>query len=586
MKKSSSLAMAMGWVFSISVVGSAYAQTVEIGTWAGFRTGAVSFTFDDAAPSHVTSVGPMFDKYGYKATFNVVTNWVSDWSGFQSLATNGHEIASHSKSHPDIMSGEEATSKKLISDNIQQKYGCITLAYPNCKVPNESAVLQNYIIGRICNGSWEGMSDVMGNDGPSNWAKASALMTGDEGSVKSSSDFIGQMQSVSQKGGWVSFLTHGLQGKNNGRATYSPTDSSAMDAALKWAKENDSKIWVAPMGYVAMYIKERKASKATASTSGNSITVKLTHSIADNISKYNYPLSLRVKNSSNWTAASGTQGGKAITVTIKDGYIYFDAVPNGGDIVISSGGSSTPTSSSATEPSSSNSNTGVFAEYKVEMEDYMKGGEDVAYGGVSGDNGNTGYRDDDAGVVTAETGYAIGYTQANEWLKYSVDITCAGQYKVVARAGTGSSKANQFTVTDGSENTVTFKISNPGSSWDNWDYEEIEGSGTVSFSQGTQTFTLTFVDNYTNVDWIKFTSDNAQCPEAIPVMKDLRWNSFAGPVQYQVFDMNGHLIKSATVSAQGGVQALWQGVSTGLPKGMYVLRYGKGSSMRSVQVRK
>ena len=69
-------------------------------------------------------------------------------------------------------------------------------------------------------------------------------------------------------------------------------------------------------------------------------------------------------------------------------------------------------------------------------------------------------------------------------------------------------------------------------------------------------------------------------------MKDLRWNSFAGPVQYQVFDMNGHLIKSATVSAQGGVQALWQGVSTGLPKGMYVLRYGKGSSMRSVQVRK
>ena len=585
MKKSTSLAMAMGWVFSISVAGSAYAQTVEIGTWAGFRTAAVSFTFDDGAPSHVTDVGPLFDNYGFKATFNLVTNWNPNWTGFQGMASNGHEIASHSDNHGNPMPNNEiASSKATINDNIKNNE-CITLAYPNCTVPDEATVLQNYIAGRICGNG----SEVMGKDGPSNWAQVPAIMTGVEQqysiNFNSVNQFTGKMQEASQKGGWVMFLTHGLAGKsNNGNATFSPTDLSVIDGALSWASTND--IWVGTFRDVAMYIKERKASKATASTSGNSITVKLTHSIADNISKYNYPLSLRVKNSSNWTAASGTQGGKAITVTIKDGYIYFDAVPNGGDIVISSGGSSTPTSSSATEPSSSNSNTGVFAEYKIEMEDYMQGGEDVAYGGVSGDNGNTGYREDDAGVVTAETGYAIGYTQANEWLKYSVDITCAGQYKVVARAGTGSSKANQFTVTDGSENTVTFKISNPGSSWDNWDYEEIEGSGTVSFSQGTQTFTLTFVDNYTNVDWIKFTSDNAQCPDAIPVAKDVRWNSFTGPVQYQVFDMNGHLLKSATVSAQGGVQGLWQGVSAGLPKGMYVLRYGKGGSMRSVQVRK
>ena len=59
MKKSTSLAMAMGWVFSISVAGSAYAQTVEIGTWAGFRTAAVSFTFDDGPQSDVDIVLPM-----------------------------------------------------------------------------------------------------------------------------------------------------------------------------------------------------------------------------------------------------------------------------------------------------------------------------------------------------------------------------------------------------------------------------------------------------------------------------------------------------------------------------------------------
>ncbi|MCF0223416.1 MAG: polysaccharide deacetylase family protein, partial [Fibrobacter sp.] len=77
--------------------GSVFAQ--EIGTWSGFRSGAASFTFDDGAPSHVSDVGPLFEKYGYRATFNLVVNWNPDWSGFQKLADNGHDIASHSNSH-------------------------------------------------------------------------------------------------------------------------------------------------------------------------------------------------------------------------------------------------------------------------------------------------------------------------------------------------------------------------------------------------------------------------------------------------------------------------------------------------------
>ena len=289
-KKISIAAAATG----LFMVGTAFAQTAEIGTWAGFRKGAASFTFDDGAPSHVTDAGPMFKKYGYKATFNVVVNWNPNWSGFQGLADEGHEIASHSNTHGQNMSGEEASSKKAISDKIKQKYGIITVAYPNCNVPNESAVKQNYIVGRICNGSWKGMNDEMGKDGPSNWAQVPATMTGAEGQLKSTNDFTGRMQKVIQSNGWAAFLTHGFQGKNNGNATYSPTDINAIDGALKWAQQNDKDIWVAPMGHVAMYLKERKAAKVEASGSGT-ITVKLTHNIKDNVSDYDYPLSIRVK---------------------------------------------------------------------------------------------------------------------------------------------------------------------------------------------------------------------------------------------------------------------------------------------------
>ena len=338
--------------FGLFATASVFAQDVEIGTWAGFRKGAASFTFDDGAPSHVSDGGPLFDKYGYKATFNLVVDWNPDWSGFGNMAKNGHEIASHSNSHPQNMSGQEESSKKTIAGKIQQKYGIITVAYPNCNVPNENAVKSNYIVGRICNGSWQSIGDDMGKDGPANWAKTPANMTGSEGQVKSTNDFTSRMQSVVSKNGWVAFLTHGFQGKNNGSATYSPTDLGAIEGALKWAQQNDKDIWVAPMGHVAMYIKERNASKAEASGSGT-ITVKLTHNIKDGVSDYDYPLSLRVK--SSLSKATVKQGSATLESKIDGGYIYFDAVPNGGDIVISGdgGGDQPPASSGTTQSSSS-----------------------------------------------------------------------------------------------------------------------------------------------------------------------------------------------------------------------------------------
>lgn len=335
----SKITLATAIAFGCTMVGAQ-----EIATWSGDRKGAVSFTFDDGAPSQVSDAGPTFDKYGYKATFNLVVNWNPDWNGFQKMADNGHEIASHSNSHGQNMSGEEASSKSGIASHIKQKYGIITVAYPNCNVPNASAVTQNYIIGRICNGSWQGQADIMGKDGPSDWTKASALMTGTENGIQGSG-FTDKMKQAVSQGGWVAFLTHGLQGKQNGNATYSPTNLNDIDGALNWAKQNDGDVWVAPMGYVAMYIKERKNSKVNKkSGDANSITFEVTHSIKDNVSAYDYPLTIKIKNDNNWTKVKATQGGADIEAKIANGNILVDAVPNAGDVVVSNGdASSTPT---------------------------------------------------------------------------------------------------------------------------------------------------------------------------------------------------------------------------------------------------
>lgn len=330
-----------------------YAQDAEIATWAGFRKAATSFTFDDNAPNHVTHAAPAFDEYGYKATFNLVVNWNPDWSGFQKMADNGHEIASHSNTHGQNMSGEEASSKKSIESRITQKYGTITVAYPNCNVPNVSALQQNYIAGRICGNGQE----VMGKDGPSDWFRVPAHMTGSTGSFNNTNAFTGAMQQAIQKGGWVMFLTHGFSNAgNNGNANYSPTDLNAIKGALKWANQNDKDIWVAPMGFVAMYIKERKASKIEPQDGGaaNTMTFELKHNIADNISKYDYPLSIKVK--TDWSNVEVTQDGAALESKVDGGYVYFDAVPNAGKIVVKNAAAA-PESSSSSEPESSSSET-------------------------------------------------------------------------------------------------------------------------------------------------------------------------------------------------------------------------------------
>ncbi len=306
------------------------AQDFEIATWEGFRKGAASFTFDDGAPCHISDVAPTFEQHGYRATFYLVNNWNPDWEGFQTLVDKGHEVGSHSDSHPQNMTGEEASSKAHIEAHILNQQ-CLTVAYPNCNVPNEEAVRQNYIAGRICNGSQQGLPDIMGKDGPTSWTKVPAFITGSIGI----SNFKDKMQSAANMGGWVVFLTHGLQGKNNGNANYSPTELSSIIDALKWAQQNDEKIWIAPLRDVAMYIKERNAAKIQVkATTASSWTCSLTHTIADNICNYNYPLSMRVKNSSNWAVVEVKQNGKVIDSKINDGYIYFSAIPNGGDIVV------------------------------------------------------------------------------------------------------------------------------------------------------------------------------------------------------------------------------------------------------------
>ena len=97
-------------------------------------------TFDDGYKSQYSNAKPILDKYGFKATFSIVCNYVGNgdnrmtWEEIKSLLQEGHEIASHTMNHDDLsklppqtVEYEVAQSKQcLLDQGINPK----SFAYP------------------------------------------------------------------------------------------------------------------------------------------------------------------------------------------------------------------------------------------------------------------------------------------------------------------------------------------------------------------------------------------------------------------------------------------------------------------------
>ena len=363
---------------SALVASLSFVQAQEIATWKGFRTAAVTYSFDDNWGNQIDCVKKYFDPHGYKATFNVVTNWVNggnshgtSWDSWKQMAQNGHEIASHSDSHQQYTPASECSSSK---NTIEGKIGkpCVTFAYPNCNRP--SGGLDVYISGRVCNGQVESKN-------PQDFFNIGSIICGNQG-INDSNSFIQKMNQAKNSGGWVTFLIHGVDSGD-----YSPTSSSAISGSINHIAQNDKDFWCCTFAAASKYIKERQSAKASLkSSSSSSLTFTLTDNCDDKI--FDEPLSLRYKNP-GWSTVSGTQGGKKIEASIKDGYIYFDATPDAGDIVLSGDGSSAPVEEVKTPTTEVTPGTQTSAFDPCSVTPSVGSGQKVDFGGGNQKIGTT-----------------------------------------------------------------------------------------------------------------------------------------------------------------------------------------------------
>ncbi|OIP44505.1 MAG: hypothetical protein AUK31_09305 [Fibrobacteres bacterium CG2_30_45_31] len=191
----------------------------------------------------------------------------------------------------------------------------------------------------------------------------------------------------------------------------------------------------------------------------------------------------------------------------------------------------------------------------VEAENYDVGGQNVSYSDNETANQGNVYRTDGVDIVTISSGYAVGYTNAGEWLEYTVKIAKEDFYTYEALVASGSDASSFRLFIDNQAITDTIKVAN-GGDWDT--YSTVTGK-TTALTAGPHILKIAITGNYTNIDNIKFTESTTHITE-------VNANLVQGPQTFKVYNIKGtylgafHATDISTLKVELGKSKLNSGI--------------------------
>lgn len=215
---------------------------------------------------------------------------------------------------------------------------------------------------------------------------------------------------------------------------------------------------------------------------------------------------------------------------------------------------------------------------KLEAENYDKAGQGFSYNDNESTNRGGAYREDGVDIEKSGDNYVVGYTEAGEWLKYTVDVAKDGDYVVTANVATSANTKGFDLYLDDVKLTTEYTIPATGEGWS--DYKEVD-VGKVKLTAGKHTMKLQIVGSYVNIDWVKFVdvgsviSNIVQMPDTTKIpgnvqvpdssadsttlalydlnMGSSNWNlrMTEAETAVQYFDLRGHRISKSVAKSQG-----------------------------------
>ena len=224
----------------------------------------------------------------------------------------------------------------------------------------------------------------------------------------------------------------------------------------------------------------------------------------------------------------------------------------------------------------------------VQAEDYDEGGQGVSYSDKDIANQGNAYREDGVDVVGLECtdsaatqgckGYAVGYTQAGEWMEYSVNVPADAKYFVKANVATASETSSFMLLVDNNAVTDTIAVPKTDSTWDV--YKEID-VGNVELKQGEHVIRLLITGDYLNIDWIQFADSANQTLPPTQLVEKVRLE-VSPETAYDVFGLTGKYLGRVELRGESVNKAL---VRDGFAQGIYLVRGAKHAKALRVQVK-
>jgi glucuronoarabinoxylan endo-1,4-beta-xylanase len=195
----------------------------------------------------------------------------------------------------------------------------------------------------------------------------------------------------------------------------------------------------------------------------------------------------------------------------------------------------------------------------IQLENYDKGGANVAYYDTDAGNSGNQYRQDGVDIDIVETGvYALGWLIANEWTEYTISIQSSGTQSFQARVASGMDGGSFHLELDGVAITTTQTVPNTGA----WSTYQIISGTTENLTAGTHVLRFVVDGSYFNIDWINF----GEGPVSIRKTND---NLGASLESYRVYDMNGKFKGEITSKSHS---EMYRKISNLYGPGMYLYR--------------
>ena len=326
----------------------------QIAKWLDDKKAAVSVNFDDNLPGQFTTALPIMNTKGVKGTFYVITGSASSqWTVLQSAIDAGHEIGSHSVSHPTDLNfpllsqpAKEVEIEKELKNSHDALLANLTgqtslsISWPfgkggggNDSIVRRVAKKYYYAARNTTSGSPNGdaythyQNAYFSAFGRDYYLQSGGILMTSATTKINMGTFITE---IIKTNGWFSPFYHAVDQAGG----YNNVTTAVFQQHIDTIASQSADLWITPFGNASKYHHERNLGAATLSTIAEDAT-NWTLNLTDNLDNttFNHPLTILL-NEPLFAIQSISQNSKNIPFSLNAGVLKFNVVPDGGNIIL------------------------------------------------------------------------------------------------------------------------------------------------------------------------------------------------------------------------------------------------------------